>query len=169
MRERLEDVIRPGEVAEDLVLLLPGGVHAEGINRLRDQASEMNRRFSFEGGDCYGISAFAATEESESWILARNMAVRRRYYLVRYEGLSRRPVRARTSLLRCRDAQPHNKDRSGQIWPLLCSSYVPDFRPGSENPALTWRNVVGDTGFEPVTSSVSRKRATAAPIALVEL
>ena len=30
--------------------------------------------------------------------------------------------------------------------------------------------VVGDTGFEPVTSSVSRKRATAAPIALgVEL
>ena len=30
--------------------------------------------------------------------------------------------------------------------------------------------VVGDTGIEPVTSSVSRKRATAAPIALaVEL
>jgi hypothetical protein len=29
------------------------------------------------------------------------------------------------------------------------------------------RNVVGDTGFEPVTSSVSRKRATAAPIARV--
>ena len=27
--------------------------------------------------------------------------------------------------------------------------------------------LVGDTGFEPVTSSVSRKRATAAPIALV--
>jgi hypothetical protein len=25
--------------------------------------------------------------------------------------------------------------------------------------------LVGDTGFEPVTSSVSRKRATAAPIA----
>ena len=28
--------------------------------------------------------------------------------------------------------------------------------------------LVGDTGFEPVTSSVSRKRATAAPIALGE-
>jgi hypothetical protein len=28
---------------------------------------------------------------------------------------------------------------------------------------------VGDTGFEPVTSSVSRKRATAAPIARVQL
>src|SRR4051794_11362720 len=27
-------------------------------------------------------------------------------------------------------------------------------------------SLVGDTGFEPVTSSVSRKRATAAPIAL---
>ena len=29
--------------------------------------------------------------------------------------------------------------------------------------------LVGDTGFEPVTSSVSRKRATAAPIAPVRL
>ena len=29
--------------------------------------------------------------------------------------------------------------------------------------------LVGDTGFEPVTSSVSGKRATAAPIAHVEL
>jgi hypothetical protein len=41
-----------------------------------------------------------------------------------------------------------------------------------EKPAkglLTCGNVVGDTGFEPVTSSVSRKRATAAPIARVEL
>ena len=78
MRERLEDVIRPGEVAEDLVLLLRGGVHTDGIDRLRDQAGEMNRRFSLEGGDCYGISVFGVTEESESWILARNMAVRRR-------------------------------------------------------------------------------------------
>ncbi len=32
---------------------------------------------------------------------------------------------------------------------------------------LKCENVVGDTGFEPVTSSVSRKRATAAPIAQV--
>lgn len=88
MRERLEDVIRPDEVAGDLVLLLRGGVHADGIDRLRDQASELNRRFSLEGGDCYGISAFAATEESEAWILARNMAVRRRYYRIRYEDVA---------------------------------------------------------------------------------
>ena len=88
MRERLEDVIRPGEVAEDLVLLLRGGVHTDGIDRLRDQAGEMNRRFSLEGGDCYGISVFGVTEESESWILARNMALRRRYYRVRYEDVS---------------------------------------------------------------------------------
>ena len=39
----------------------------------------------------------------------------------------------------------------------------------SEKPSLTWENLVGDTGFEPVTSSVSGKRATAAPIAHVEL
>jgi hypothetical protein len=31
---------------------------------------------------------------------------------------------------------------------------------------LTCTFTVGDTGFEPVTSSVSRKRATTAPIAL---
>src|SRR3954451_3635835 len=31
--------------------------------------------------------------------------------------------------------------------------------------ALSQVSLVGDTGFEPVTSSVSRKRATAAPIA----
>lgn len=88
MRERLEDVIRPGEVADNLVLLLRGGVHAEGIDRLRDQASELNRRFSFGGGDCYGISTFAATEESEAWVLARNMGVRRRYYRVRYDDVA---------------------------------------------------------------------------------
>ena len=32
-------------------------------------------------------------------------------------------------------------------------------------PALQWDSFVGDTGIEPVTSSVSGKRATAAPIA----
>ena len=37
---------------------------------------------------------------------------------------------------------------------------------GSE--AVTCGYVVGDTGIEPVTSSVSGKRATAAPIALTE-
>jgi len=31
VRERLEEVIRPGEVAADLVLLLRGGVHDDGI------------------------------------------------------------------------------------------------------------------------------------------
>jgi hypothetical protein len=37
-----------------------------------------------------------------------------------------------------------------------------------ENPRRTGGFVVGDTGIEPVTSSVSGKRATAAPIAQVE-
>jgi len=86
--ERHEEVIRPGEVAADLVLLLRGGVHDDGILRLQEQAGDMNRRFSLEGGDCYGISTFAATEESEAWILARNMAVRRRYYRIRYEDVA---------------------------------------------------------------------------------
>src|SRR5690242_9555465 len=39
----------------------------------------------------------------------------------------------------------------------------------SEKQPLTCGYMVGDTGFEPVTSSVSRKRATTAPIARMEL
>jgi hypothetical protein len=88
MRARLEDVLRHGEVAKDLVLLLRGGVHREGMERLQEQAGDMNRRFSFEGDDCYGISVFAATEESEAWILARHMSVRRRYYRIRYADVA---------------------------------------------------------------------------------
>lgn len=50
-----------------------------------------------------------------------------------------------------------------------CTSLVPRMFPEtgkrpSKGP-LTCGYVVGDTGFEPVTSSVSGKRATAAPIA----
>lgn len=85
--EPLEGVLRHEESA-DLVLLLRGGVHEEGLERLQEQAAELNRRFSFEGGDCYGISVFAASEESEAWVLARNMRVRRRYYRVRYEDIA---------------------------------------------------------------------------------
>jgi hypothetical protein len=35
-----------------------------------------------------------------------------------------------------------------------CSSYVPRLRSGFRKPPLTCGNGVGDTGFEPVTSSV---------------
>ena len=35
----------------------------------------------------------------------------------------------------------------------------------TNSPVFSWGVVVGDTGIEPVTSSVSGKRATAAPIA----
>lgn len=83
-REPLEGALRPDEVADDLVFLLRGGVHKEGIERLRAQAGELNLRFSLNGGDCYGVSVFAATPESEAWVLARNMGVRRRYYRIQY-------------------------------------------------------------------------------------
>jgi hypothetical protein len=45
------------------------------------------------------------------------------------------------------------------------SSYVPCVRFGFQKLPLTCGFSVGDTGIEPVTSSVSGKRATAAPIA----
>jgi hypothetical protein len=35
VKERLEDVLRPDEVADDLVLLLRGGVHEGEIARLQ--------------------------------------------------------------------------------------------------------------------------------------
>lgn len=88
MKERLEDVLRPDEVAEHLVLLLRGGVYEEGLERLRVQAAQLNRRFSYENGPCYGISVFAATEDTEAWVLARNMDVRRHYYRIRYEDVA---------------------------------------------------------------------------------
>ena len=47
-----------------------------------------------------------------------------------------------------------------------CSSYVPRARFGFRKPPLTCGNVVGDTGIEPVTSSVSRKRSPTELIAL---
>lgn len=88
VREPLEAVLRPDEAAEDLMLLLRGGVHDESAVRLQQQAAELNRRFTLDGLDCYGISVFAATPESEAWVLARNMGVRRRYYRVRYADIS---------------------------------------------------------------------------------
>lgn len=88
MKERLDDAVRPDEVADDLVLLLRGGVYEEGAERLQAQAAQLNRRFSFEGGECYGISVFAATEAGEAWVLARNMDVRRRYYRIRYSDVA---------------------------------------------------------------------------------
>ena len=56
----------------------------------------------------------------------------------------------------------------GQERPNLaarCSPYVPEIGKRPSKGPLTCGYLVGDTGFEPVTSSVSRKRATAAPIA----
>jgi hypothetical protein len=82
VKERLEDVLRPDQVAEDLVLLLRGGVYDEDISRLQQQAAELDRRFTYQGGQCFGVSVFAATPETEADVLATNMDVRRRYYRI---------------------------------------------------------------------------------------
>ena len=47
------------------------------------------------------------------------------------------------------------------------SSPIPCFNFDFTKPPLTCGFSVGDTGFEPVTSSVSGKRATTAPIARI--
>jgi hypothetical protein len=65
--------------------------------------------------------------------------------------------------------QPTERGRKpGQERPNVAapySSYVPCVRFGFQKLPLTCGFSVGDTGIEPVTSSVSGKRATAAPIA----
>jgi hypothetical protein len=45
---------------------------------------------------------------------------------------------------------------------FLSNELAPEIR---KTPVSRGKSLVGDTGFEPVTSSVSGKRATAAPIA----
>jgi hypothetical protein len=90
MKERLEDFLRPDEAAEDLVLLLRGGVDENDVARLQRQARDLDRRFSWRGGSCYGVSVFAATPESEGLVLATRMDVRRRYYRIAYRDIAGR-------------------------------------------------------------------------------
>jgi hypothetical protein len=90
VKERLEDVLRPDEVADDLMLLLRGGVHEADVARLQRQARDLDRRFSWRGGPCYGISVFAATPKTEGLILATRMDARRRYCRILYRDIAGR-------------------------------------------------------------------------------
>lgn len=82
-KDALESVLRPDEMSDDLVLLLRAGDGDDNVELLQRQAVRLNRRYTFEGGECYGISVFAATEENEVWVLATKMDVRRRYYRIK--------------------------------------------------------------------------------------
>ena len=79
---RLEDVLRGTESPDDLVFLLRAGDQDDNLDRLQHQAARLSRRYTLGNVDCYGVSAFAATEESEAWVLATKMDVRRRYYRI---------------------------------------------------------------------------------------
>jgi hypothetical protein len=80
---RLEDVIRVAETRDDLVFLLRAGDQDDNVERLQQQAGRLSRRYTLGGVECYGVSAFAATEASEAWVLATKMDIRRRYYRIR--------------------------------------------------------------------------------------
>jgi hypothetical protein len=86
-KDALEDVLRPNEVPEDLVFLLRAGAE-DDVDLLKRQALRLDRRYSFEGAACFGVSVFAATEENEPWVLATKMDVRRRYYRLRYRDVA---------------------------------------------------------------------------------
>lgn len=88
MKERLEDVVRPDDPADDLVLLLRGGVYDDDVARIHQQARDLDRRFTWCGGPCYGVSVFAATPETEDQVLARHMDARRRYYRILYRDIA---------------------------------------------------------------------------------
>lgn len=80
--------MRSDETPEDLVLLLRAGDQDDSVERLQQQAARLSRRFTLEGGECYGVSAFAAADENETWVLATRMPIRRRYYRVRYAEIA---------------------------------------------------------------------------------
>lgn len=87
-KDELESVLRPNESPDDLVLLLRAGSAGDDVDLLKRQAVRLNRRFTFEGGECFGISVFAATEENEAWVLATKMDVRRRYFRIKYADVT---------------------------------------------------------------------------------
>jgi len=88
MKERLEDALRPDDGADDLVLLLRGGVYDEDVSGLQYQAGQLDRRFTYQGGRCFGVSVFAAKPATEPDVLATHMDVRRRYYRIHYPDIS---------------------------------------------------------------------------------
>ncbi len=56
--DRLEDVLRHGELPDDLILLMRGGEDNEA--KLLRQATSLEARFTFGGTPARGISLFAA-------------------------------------------------------------------------------------------------------------
>lgn len=88
MKERLENVLRPESTDQEPVLLLRGGVHEDGLTHLRRQAAQLDRRFTYQGGPCFGVSVFAATSATEARVLATRMDARRRYYRIAYRDLT---------------------------------------------------------------------------------
>jgi hypothetical protein len=92
VKKRLESVIRTDEAADDLVLLLRGGVHAREVERLQSQAADLDRLYTWRGGPCFGVSVFAATPDTEGDVLATRMDVRRSYYRINYSDIAGRLV-----------------------------------------------------------------------------
>ena len=87
-KDALEDALRPDEDRDDLVLLLRAGDEKDNVDVLKRQALRLHRRYTYAGEDCWGISVFAASDESEPWVLATKMDVRRRYYRIRSSDLA---------------------------------------------------------------------------------
>lgn len=84
----LEGEVRPMETPDDFAFLLRAGDEDDGVDRLQDQAARLSRRYTLDGVDCYGVSAFAANEENETWVLATKMHIRRRYYRIKCSDLA---------------------------------------------------------------------------------
>jgi len=87
-KDDLESVLRADEPSDDLVLLLRAGAEGDDVDLLTRQAARLNRHYTYEGGACFGISVFAATEENEAWVLATKMDVRRRYFRIKHADIA---------------------------------------------------------------------------------
>jgi len=65
VKNRLEDVIREGEVADDLVLLLRGGPDSK--EKILLHADRLGDLFTFDDDPARGISLFAAQGDLDAW------------------------------------------------------------------------------------------------------
>ena len=90
--------MRADEAPDDLVLLLRGGVQADEVAKLKSQASDLDRLYTWQGGGCFGVSVFAATPATEADVLSARMGVRRSYYRIKYIDIAGRLAVAPTFL-----------------------------------------------------------------------
>lgn len=81
VKRRLEEVVRPRESADDLVLLLRGGPDTE--EKILRHADRLADLFTYQGGLARGISLFAAEGDLDVWsVLGTQLRAYPKYFRI---------------------------------------------------------------------------------------